>query len=1067
MVQESGEGRRRAQGNRKGIRRRYKHKDSGRRKRLLRLVDEVHRRLHGQRMFRATVADKVGQLLVGVRAGVVDDRRWARGCHAEASVLEELPSHGGKRNLEDRLGRCVAETQTHRNFARGRVALGIVREQRVSVQRRGRDEDTVACLHLDLGAVGIRQHDRPQRKLGLGRRNAADAVGLHEAAAHGVHRVRIRLLGERVHGRELLGVLLEQEPLENLHHHQRVGGRERDHHVETVADELVVGLARGQKRVVELLGHLAGGNVARATERVRDVLDEREDGGQDAVDRVQARPDEVLEATLARLGLLLELPRLVALEVKRAVHGKGERFGEHEEELLRRHAEMQAVGARRRQSKQGRGELRRDRVDDVEKVDNALATRRSERNAACLHERVRVDAVELAHDALPARDRLERRRHQALVVRHGRERDEEGGVDEKVAAGRVRFDRMPATRRSRVRGVVVLEHALLLEHLNRLGRDAEGIERIDRVVRELPRQRRHDQLAHKAVRAWLRGSAVLVATAGQVRRRKVVGVEAVASGERSGVTQDSARDRVARAETAAGDARLGLLGHETWVELEIVNVAVEHLGSLVHLGIRVPLAEGRVGLEAEEVAELVHGAERPVLARRDLAEDLDGTEPAGMAACAEGGSHVRDGVLDDLSQDGIAELALGIPLPVVQVPLARIGVGELGLDLGGGLDKLLGRDLFRLPAREFRREEVVHPLFVHLGYGRVPAVEHREFGGDRVADAPLHLADAGDVADDLERIDVPFRVVGVEDDGDVVAEDDVEEEAAVDEAGNAEELFVERLSLEIVESVTFIDLVQTLGNEVVASTEHDGEGRRRRGHHDEAPVANGVGLEEAHGAGSHSTLLFLIGTVEHLQIQGADAAGVRLEGVAREQQIVDGARIGEVDGLGLRALDVARVGLVRSAELRILDVVVRAVGPTETVLGAHEGIGRMRQVAPDDGDERIREGAADVGCDGHAGEERDELLEKHLAVVEAAARQARDEEVGRLAEQLDVVHDSAAVELVEQRLELVHRRVCNGGGRCLRLLKRHLRLLARLGGGEAGGIRRLMHLVLDKGFDLQ
>ncbi len=126
----------------------------------------------------------------------------------------------------------------------------------------------------------------------------------------------------------------------------------------------------------------------------------------------------------------------------------------------------------------------------------------------------------------------------------------------------------------------------------------------------------------------------------------------------------------------------------------------------------------------------------------------------------------------------------------------------------------------------------------------------------------------------------------------------------------------------------------------------------------------------------------------------------------------------------------------------------------------------MRQVAPDDADQRIRKRTANVGRDGHAGEQGDELLEQQLTIVQSAAGETRHEKVGGLTEELDIGDDPASVELIDQGLKRLDRRAGYRRSLLLCLLERHLRLLACVGRRETSGLGGLLHLVLDVGLDL-
>ena len=81
--------------------------------------------------------------------------------------------------------------------------------------------------------------------------------------------------------------------------------------------------------------------------------------------------------------------------------------------------------------------------------------------------------------------------------------------------------------------------------------------------------------------------------------------EAVSTDESGGVTQDGARDGVARSESGSGSGRLRLLAHQARVELEILDVLVEVLRRVGDLRARVPFVERLVLLETEHLAEPV------------------------------------------------------------------------------------------------------------------------------------------------------------------------------------------------------------------------------------------------------------------------------------------------------------------------------------------------------------------------------------------------------------------------------------------------------------------------------
>lgn len=83
--------------------------------------------------------------------------------------------------------------------------------------------------------------------------------------------------------------------------------------------------------------------------------------------------------------------------------------------------------------------------------------------------------------------------------------------------------------------------------------------------------------------------------------------EAVSTDESGGVTEDGARDGVARSESGSRSGRLRLLAHQARVELEVLDVPVEVLRRVGDLRARVPFLERLVLLETEHLAEPVGG----------------------------------------------------------------------------------------------------------------------------------------------------------------------------------------------------------------------------------------------------------------------------------------------------------------------------------------------------------------------------------------------------------------------------------------------------------------------------
>lgn len=112
-------------------------------------------------------------------------------------------------------------------------------------------------------------------------------------------------------------------------------------------------------------------------------------------------------------------------------------------------------------------------------------------------------------------------------------------------------------------------------------------------------------------------------------------VKPIPTNKRDRIRQYSSRKCIGWANSSAWNhGHLGLLGHQSWVELDVGRVLVQVPQLLCDFGVRVDLLERFILLEPEELAELVEGADAPSAGLLDT-QDLDCFEHLGDIASAK------------------------------------------------------------------------------------------------------------------------------------------------------------------------------------------------------------------------------------------------------------------------------------------------------------------------------------------------------------------------------------------------------------------------------------------------
>jgi len=148
-------------------------------------------------------------------------------------------------------------------------------------------------------------------------------------------------------------------------------------------------------------------------------------------------------------------------------------------------------------------------------------------------------------------------------------------------------------------------------------------------------------------------------------------------------------------------------------------MAVQLPRSLSNLLIRGPILEVFERLEAEERAELVHGAHAPLAAllhrhNFDDFQDL-GCAPRAVRAC-----YALGGVLEDTGEIVVAELAVWAALDAREFTGPGVGIDDGRPGTCNGWSEVGQRERIERLVDEELSEQVFSPLDVFLGGGRVP-----------------------------------------------------------------------------------------------------------------------------------------------------------------------------------------------------------------------------------------------------------------------------------------------------------------------------------------------------------
>ena len=148
--------------------------------------------------------------------------------------------------------------------------------------------------------------------------------------------------------------------------------------------------------------------------------------------------------------------------------------------------------------------------------------------------------------------------------------------------------------RLRSRKVILIQLVQLLQDsLHRLW-SLEREEGIDTLLIEVVRERPQEEPCEGTSESMRIGVAlaVLEAPGSKVGGGEIMRKEAVAPSKGNGVAEDGPADGVSRAETGTVNEGLRLLGLQTDVELEVVDVAIQKLSGSGNLWVRVPFKEG-------------------------------------------------------------------------------------------------------------------------------------------------------------------------------------------------------------------------------------------------------------------------------------------------------------------------------------------------------------------------------------------------------------------------------------------------------------------------------------------
>lgn len=323
-------------------------------------------------------------------------------------------------------------------------------------------------------------------------------------------------------------------------------------------------------------------------------------------------------------------------------------------------------------------------------------------------------------------------------------------------------------------------------------RRAHRVVRIHRVPLEMIRKRLQEKLIEGTAMIHIQVIVhLLVSPVRQVLRVVIRRIVSIAAHEGNRIRQDDTRDGVRRRDADTGThGRLGLLGDETRVQLDVVGVLVQMAERVGDLGVRVDVLEALVRLEAEMLSELVQAGEVP-LAAADDAQHLNRLHDARHVATAKRTSRLLNRSRNGTDEVIVVELAILAALEAAKGSLAGV--------LGHRHLKLLQRHHQRLHVHvtiilaEEVDVKVLDPLLVHLGDARVPAVAEVELGRDDVAHTSLGALGSADVdAHLLPGIKRPSRInsVQVDDVSDVINQGDVDVQTRCDESSSLEEFLV-------------------------------------------------------------------------------------------------------------------------------------------------------------------------------------------------------------------------------------------------------------------------------------